>query len=92
MDKLKVEKDIREQGYNYIVGVDEAGVGAFAGGFVTCAVILDLDKPLIKGIDDSKKLTKAKRIKLEPIIKQEALDYARRSVEKEKTFPIRKNS
>lgn len=44
-------------------GVDEVGRGPLAGDVVTAAVILDPAKP-IPGLDDSKKLTEAKREKL----------------------------
>ena len=43
-----------------IAGVDEAGRGPLAGPVVAAAVILDPANP-IKGLNDSKKLTKAKR-------------------------------
>ncbi|HOJ36814.1 MAG TPA: ribonuclease HII [Ignavibacteriales bacterium] len=45
---------------NLIVGIDEAGRGPLAGPVVAAAVIMPLDKP-IKGINDSKKLTKKQR-------------------------------
>jgi ribonuclease HII len=43
-----------------ICGVDEAGRGPWAGPVVTAAVILDYDQ-LPEGLNDSKKLTEAKR-------------------------------
>lgn len=73
--KLQIEKELQSQGYKYICGIDESGVGAFAGGFTVGALILDLSKPYIEGIDDSKKLTKKKKRKLEPLIKQGCIDY-----------------
>ena len=56
-------------------GCDEAGRGCLAGPVVAAAVILPLDfqNDLL---DDSKKLTEAKRKKLRPIIEREALAYA----------------
>ena len=55
-------------------GCDEAGRGCLAGPVVAAAVILPLD---FKNelLDDSKKLTEAKRKKLRPIIEKEALAY-----------------
>lgn len=56
-----------------IVGVDEAGRGPLAGPVTVAAVIL---KNPIAGLDDSKKLTLAQRLKLEPLIMANATDYA----------------
>ena len=50
-----------------IVGVDEAGRGPLAGPVVAAAVVLC--KPCPGGLDDSKKLTPARRADLEPRIK-----------------------
>lgn len=52
-----------------IVGVDEVGRGCWAGPLVAGAVILD--KP-IRGLKDSKKLTKAEREKFDIRIRQRA--------------------
>lgn len=43
-----------------VAGIDEAGRGPLAGPVVAAAVIINSDK-IIEGIDDSKKLSKAKR-------------------------------
>ncbi len=51
-----------------IVGVDEAGRGPLAGPVVAAAVILC--KPRPSGLDDSKKLTAARRAELEATIKR----------------------
>jgi hypothetical protein len=55
-------------------GCDEAGRGCLAGPVVAAAVILPAD---FKNelLDDSKKLTEAKRKKLRPIIEKEALAW-----------------
>ncbi|WP_417622192.1 ribonuclease HII [Parasphingorhabdus sp.] len=58
-----------------IAGVDEAGRGPLAGPVVAAAVILP-DGHAIKGLDDSKKLTAARRARLE----SEILDCTRFSV------------
>lgn len=61
---------------NFIeAGCDEAGRGCLAGPVVAAAVILpaDFSNDIL---DDSKKLTEAKRNKLRPIIEKEALAYA----------------
>ncbi|WP_428688108.1 ribonuclease HII [Roseibium sp.] len=48
---------------NRLCGVDEAGRGPWAGPVVTAAVILDYDR-VPDGLNDSKKLTEAKREEL----------------------------
>ncbi|MFT4607637.1 MAG: ribonuclease HII [Urechidicola sp.] len=58
-----------------VAGVDEAGRGPLAGSVVAAAVILDPSKP-IAGLTDSKKLTAAKRAKLEVEIKRTAVAWA----------------
>lgn len=49
-----------QDGYQYIAGIDEAGRGPLAGPVVAAAVILD-PKIIIPGINDSKKLSEARR-------------------------------
>ena len=71
ISKLKHdENSLREQGYNSIIGVDEAGRGPLAGPVVAAAVMTPKDF-YIKGVDDSKKLTEKKR---EEIFNQVILD------------------
>ena len=69
------EDDANRQGFNLIAGVDEAGRGPLAGPVVAAAVIMPkgLD---ITGIDDSKKLSPAKREKLSREIKEQALCWS----------------
>lgn len=55
-------------------GCDEAGRGCLAGPVVAAAVILDPRKR-IQGLDDSKKLSKAQREELRPIIEEKALHW-----------------
>jgi ribonuclease HII len=55
-----------------LVGVDEVGRGCLAGPLVAGAVILD--KP-IRGLKDSKKLTRLQRTKLDLIIRKKALAF-----------------
>jgi len=56
-------------------GCDEAGRGCLAGPVFAAAVILD-PKKRIKGLDDSKKLTEAKRAELRQEIEENALSFA----------------
>lgn len=62
-DKLKYERKALQQGYQIIVGIDEAGRGPLAGPVVAAACHISPGIQ-IEGIDDSKKLTPAKREKI----------------------------
>ena len=59
-DMLEFESLALRQGFRIIAGVDEAGRGPLAGPVVAAAVILP-ERQRIAGVDDSKKLTEAKR-------------------------------
>ncbi|WP_281350180.1 ribonuclease HII [Allochromatium palmeri] len=61
--------------HTLIAGVDEAGRGPLAGPVCAAAVILDPARP-IAGIDDSKKLSPARRERLEPLIREQALAWS----------------
>ncbi|MFD1699935.1 ribonuclease HII [Halopseudomonas phragmitis] len=69
-------------GDELIAGVDEVGRGPLCGAVVTAAVILDPTRP-IEGLNDSKKLTEARREALFPLIQERALAWciARAEVE-----------
>lgn len=60
------------KGVTHVAGVDEAGRGPLAGPVVAAAVILP-DGIAIPGVDDSKKLTAAKRDELFDLIMHTAL-------------------
>ena len=60
------------QEFTLIAGVDEAGRGPLAGPVITAAVILPAQYQL-PGLNDSKKLTEKQRIKLEKLIKSQAI-------------------
>ncbi|QRY82024.1 ribonuclease HII [Pseudomonas sp. PDNC002] len=57
-----------------VAGVDEVGRGPLCGPVVTAAVILDPARP-ISGLNDSKKLTEARREKLFDEIREKALAW-----------------
>jgi len=78
---LYFEKQARESGYKLIAGLDEVGRGCLAGPVVAGACILDLSKPLPKGLDDSKKLTPNARDEIAAELKQEAIAYSVGQVE-----------
>lgn len=71
------ENQLREKGYRYIAGLDEAGRGPLAGPVVAGVVILPPDTELvIPGVDDSKKLSSLRRGKLLEEIKEKAIAWA----------------
>lgn len=70
----EIEYHFRERGYDLICGVDEAGRGPLAGPVCAAAVILPWDLE-IPGLNDSKKLTDARRRALFPVIQEKALAY-----------------
>ena len=73
-DLMKYENELLAKGYKYICGVDEVGRGPLAGPVCVCACIMPLDN-LIQGVNDSKKVSKAKREKLFIEIKEKAIAY-----------------
>ncbi|MGM9522046.1 MAG: ribonuclease HII [Oscillospiraceae bacterium] len=74
MDFWEIENGLFEKGYGVVAGVDEAGRGPLAGPVYAAAVILPggLEIP---GLDDSKKLSPAKRERLFDIITSSAVSY-----------------
>ncbi len=58
-----------------VVGIDEVGRGALAGPLTVGAVVLPTE-PIIKGLNDSKKLSPSKREKIAKEIKLRALEIA----------------
>lgn len=80
---LKFERQAVTDGYRFVAGVDEVGRGCLAGAVVAGAVILDLQKPLPKGLNDSKQLTLKQRETIAEKIKQRAVCYAVAEVDAE---------
>lgn len=76
---LQLERDLIAQGYRCIVGIDEAGRGAWAGPVVAGAVVLPLDRndlaTVLDGVYDSKQLTAAVRESLVERIQSTALAW-----------------
>ncbi len=66
-----IERDLASEGAFPVAGVDEAGRGPLAGPVVAAAVVLDPENP-IRGLDDSKKLSPARREALLPEILSKA--------------------
>lgn len=70
--RLSFERDLRQQGYQAIAGIDEVGRGPLAGPVVAAAVILPVDCDLLE-VNDSKQLSLKKREELFTKIQAEAL-------------------
>lgn len=71
----RYERDLRQQGFVRIAGVDEAGMSPLAGPVVAAAAILPPGYRRV-GVDDSKKLSPELRAELVVHIKREALAWA----------------
>ena len=72
IDRYYYERTAAEHGFDCVCGIDEAGRGPLAGPVFAAAVILPRDF-VIKGLDDSKKLSEKKREQLFLQIKEHAL-------------------
>lgn len=76
IDAMKeIERGLYARGYSMIAGVDEAGRGPLAGPVYAAAVILSPDT-IIKGINDSKKLSEKRREELYEEITEKAVAYS----------------
>jgi ribonuclease HII len=71
---LAPERELAAKGCRLIAGLDEAGRGPLVGPVVAAAVILPPEL-LLAGVDDSKKLTPAKREALDAVIREKALGF-----------------
>ena len=75
MDLWEIEKEIASSGVSPVCGVDEAGRGPLAGPVCAAAVLLPLGLE-IAGLNDSKKLSPARREALYAEITAKALSWA----------------
>ena len=69
---LALEQSLWDRGFSSVAGVDEAGRGALAGPVVAAAVILPRSFMLIRGLNDSKRLSPAERDRLYTVISSAA--------------------
>lgn len=70
---LEYEQELWNSGIDYVAGIDEAGRGPLAGPVVVAGVVMPRE-PLVDGVNDSKKLSAAKRDYLYDIIMRQALE------------------
>ena len=72
---LRTERELWKQGFVYVAGCDEVGVGPLAGPVVAAAVIVSPAR-VVRGVDDSKTLTPPQRKRLANEIRATALAWA----------------
>jgi ribonuclease HII len=72
---FKIERELLAEGYERIVGVDEAGCGALAGPVVAAAVIFPMDSR-IGSLRDSKLLDERRREELYPLIVERSVAWS----------------
>lgn len=77
----------REQGFQLIAGIDEAGRGPLAGPVVSAAVILK-STSYIEGLNDSKQISESKRNSLYASIFEEAISVGIGMIESEEIDQI----
>ncbi len=70
-----LEDSFRDLGYSRIAGVDEAGRGCLAGPVVAAAVVVDPER-VVPGVDDSKRLPRARRERLAEVVRGAALAWS----------------
>ena len=76
INKLKYyEQKAYREGYRLVAGIDEVGRGCIAGPVAAAAVILPADFYL-PGVNDSKLLSKKKRLQMATEIKREAMAWS----------------
>ena len=73
---LRFEIELWEQGFNYVAGVDEAGMAPLAGPVVAAAVILPRNYKLRRLNDSKQILDEAVRAELAENIKQDAVVWS----------------
>lgn len=66
----KLELELLESGYSYVVGVDEVGRGCWAGPVTVCAFVYTKKTLMIEGVNDSKKISLNKRTILSKILSE----------------------
>ena len=75
MTNREFDEQFRRRGAVLLGGIDEAGRGPLAGPVFAAAVILDPARP-VEGLNDSKKLSEAKREALFDPIREQAVAWA----------------
>ncbi len=69
------ERDLRARGFVHVAGIDEVGRGSLFGAVVASAVVLSPSRP-IRGLNDSKQLTRERREVLSERIRERAIAWS----------------
>ena len=72
MSLIEFDRQVKDEGFKLLAGVDEAGRGPLAGPVFACAIIMNEDN-IIEDINDSKKISEKKREMLYDVILDNAL-------------------
>ncbi len=67
----RLEQTLLDTGCDCVVGVDEVGRGSWAGPVVAAAFVYTRGQKLIPAVDDSKRLTLKRRIKIEKKLRKQ---------------------
>ncbi|HVF29567.1 MAG TPA: ribonuclease HII [Pyrinomonadaceae bacterium] len=70
-----------QDGFKLVAGIDEVGRGCIAGPVVAAACILDPEKPLPEGLNDSKQVVSEKRDEIAAQLRETCISYAIGSVD-----------
>lgn len=70
-----------KDGYKSVAGIDEVGRGCIAGPVIAAACILDPNKPLPEGLNDSKQVAQDRREEIAAELKETCVAYAIGTVE-----------
>ena len=88
---IEYEKQLWEEGFQVVAGLDEAGRGAWAGPVYAAAVVLPNDEricDLLSGVRDSKRMTALQRQRWEGCIKSASVSWAVASASSEEIDEI----
>lgn len=72
---IKLEEKLWNQGYHFVVGIDEAGRGPWAGPVSAGAVVIDSSTKILDMVRDSKKMSEKQRNEAFELIKENCLGW-----------------
>ena len=68
LELSKLEKSFLNSKYSHVIGIDEVGRGALAGPMIVCGFVYSQDDKISQSVNDSKIVSKKKRIELHSIL------------------------
>lgn len=72
---MQMQRELHDRGILVVVGVDEVGRGALAGPVTAAAVVLSVDTR-VEGLNDSKKLAPAARVRIAVRVQEQAIAWS----------------